>query len=157
MAEGTKKTARSRTEPSEGGGFTEDEKAAMRERAREMKAEAKRGSGGKGDGLADLQAKIAELDGPERAIAQRVHEIVMAAAPELEPKTWYGMPAWARKGKVVCFFQPGSKFKARYATLGFQDEARLDEGTMWPTSWALTDLTPADEQLIATLVTRATT
>jgi uncharacterized protein YdhG (YjbR/CyaY superfamily) len=81
----------------------------------------------------------------------------MAAAPELEPKTWYGMPAWARKGKVVCFFQPGSKFKARYATLGFQDEARLDDGTMWPTSWALTDLTPADERLIATLVTRATT
>ena len=157
MAESTKKTTRSRTESSDGGGFTEDEKAAMRERAREMKAEAKRGAGGKADGLADLQAKIAELDGPERAIAERVHAIVMESAPDLEPKTWYGMPAWARKGKVVCFFQPGSKFKARYATLGFQDEARLDEGTMWPTSWALTDLTPADEELIAALVTRATT
>lgn len=155
MAEGKNKSARSRTEPSDSGGFTEDEKAAMRERAREMRAEAKRGAGAKGDGLADLQAKVAELDAPERAIAERIHAIVMAAAPDLEPKTWYGMPAWARKGKVLCFFQPGSKFKARYATLGFQDEARLDEGTMWPTSWAIADLTPADEQLIAALVTRA--
>ncbi len=134
-------------------GFTDDERAAMKERANELKA-ASRGSK-KVDGEADLLAKIAEMDAPDRAVAERIHGIVKASAPQLQSKTWYGMPAYARDGKVVLFFQPAGKFKARYSTLGFQDTANLDDGAMWPTSFALTELTKADEERIAELVKRA--
>ena len=135
-------------------GFTDDERAAMRERARELKAEA-RASKDRAAGESDVLAKIAEMDGPDRALAERLHAIVTASAPGLSPKTWYGMPAYARDGKVVCFFQSAGKFKSRYATLGFSDEANLDEGAMWPTSFALEKLTAADEARIAALVKRA--
>jgi uncharacterized protein YdhG (YjbR/CyaY superfamily) len=131
-------------------GFTDDERAAMRERAREAKA-----SRGKADGESDVLAKIAEMQGSDRALAERVHALVKANAPDLEPKTWYGMPAYASGGKVVCFFQSAQKFKARYATLGFNDRANLDEGAMWPTAYALTDLTAAEEERIAALLKRA--
>ncbi|MEV0499060.1 DUF1801 domain-containing protein [Streptomyces spectabilis] len=124
----------------------------MKERAKEVKAKRR---GTKADGEADVLAKIAEMEEPDRAMAERIHAIVKAAAPELAPKTWYGMPAYARDGKVVCFFQSAAKFKARYATLGFNDAAHLDEGTMWPTAFALTQLTAADEEQIAELVKRA--
>ena len=134
-------------------GFTADEKAAMKERAAELKAQS--GRGGKADGERDLLAKIAEMSKEDRALAERVHAIVRNAAPSLAPKTWYGMPAYARDGKVVCFFQAASKFKSRYATLGFSDEARLDDGAMWPTAFALTQLTPAIEKEIRALVVRA--
>jgi uncharacterized protein YdhG (YjbR/CyaY superfamily) len=136
-------------------GFTDDERAAMRERARELKAEA-RASKDRAAGESDVLAKIAEMDGPDRALAERLHAIVTASAPGLSPKTWYGMPAYARDGKVVCFFQSAGKFKSRYATLGFSDEANLDEGAMWPTSFALEKMTAADEARIAALVKRAT-
>ena len=135
-------------------GFTEDERAAMKERARELKADAKKGKA-RADGEADLLAKIAEMAEPDRGLAKRIHAIVTAAAPELEPKTWYGMPAYARDGKVVCFFQNAGKFKARYSTLGFSDEAHLDDGNMWPSAFAVTRLTAADEAAIATLVKKA--
>jgi uncharacterized protein YdhG (YjbR/CyaY superfamily) len=131
-------------------GFTAEERAAMKERARELKADARRA-----DGESDVLAKIAEMPPRDRALAKRIHAIVKRAAPDLAPKTWYGMPAYAKDGKVVCFFQSGQKFKTRYATLGFSDEATLDEGAMWPTSFALTDLTAADEAEIAALVKRA--
>ena len=131
--------------------LTEDEKAAMRELVRERRRSSE------ADAEAEVLAKIAEMQEPDRAIAKRIHAVVKASAPALSPKTWYGMPAYANKeGKVVCFFQSGQKFKARYATFGFQPDAHLDEGTMWPTSWALTALTPADEKRIATLVKKAT-
>lgn len=133
-------------------GFTEDEKAAMKERARELKSEAKKGQA---DGETDVLAKIAELQEPDRAMAERLHAIIKASAPTLSPKTWYGMPAYARDGKVVCFFQSAQKFKARYATLGFSDEAHLDEGAMWPTSFALKRLSAAEEAMIVELVKRA--
>ena len=127
----------------------------MQERARELKA-AKRGPrNAKVAGEADLFAKIAEMTEPDRSIAERIHAIVMASAPELAPKTWYGMPAYARDGKVICFFQAASKFKVRYATFGFQPDANLDDGAMWPTSFALTELTAADEARIAELVKKA--
>ena len=129
-------------------GFTEDERAAMKERAAELKR-------GKADGEADLLAKIAGMPAADRALAERVHAIVRAAAPSLTPKTWYGMPAYARDGKVVCFFQSAAKFKARYATLGFSDEAKLDDGAMWPTSFALTKLTPVEEKRIRALIEQA--
>ena len=132
------------------GGFTDDEKAAMRERAREARA-----ASGRAAGESDLLAKIAEMSEPDRGMAERIHAIVTAGAPELSPKTWYGMPAYAKDGDVVCFFQPAKKFKARYATLGFSDKATLDDGAMWPTSYALAELTPADEERIAALVKRA--
>jgi uncharacterized protein YdhG (YjbR/CyaY superfamily) len=135
-------------------GFTDEERAAMKERARELKAEA-RTSKDKADGESDVLAKIAEMPRPERAIAERLHAIVKASAPALSPKTWYGMPAYARDGKVVCFFQSAGKFKSRYATLGFSDEANLDEGAMWPTSFALKELTPAEEARIGALVKKA--
>jgi uncharacterized protein YdhG (YjbR/CyaY superfamily) len=136
-------------------GWTEEERAAMKERAREMKAEARRGRK-KVDGEADVLAKIAEMPDSDRALAERIHAIVKASAPGLSPKTWYGMPAYAGDdGKVVCFFQSAEKFKARYATLGFSDEANLDEGAMWPTSFALKELTAADEKRIAALVRQA--
>jgi uncharacterized protein YdhG (YjbR/CyaY superfamily) len=137
-------------------GFTDDERAAMRERARELKAEARRGSGSaKADGESDLLAKIAEMPEPERAMAERLHAIITASAPSLSPKTWYGMPAYAKDGKVVCFFQSAQKFKSRYATLGFSDKANLDDGEMWPTSFALKELTAAEEARIGALVRQA--
>ena len=133
--------------------FTEEERSAMKERAREVKA-ARRGAS-KADGESDLRAKIAEMQEPDRAMAERLHAVVMASAPELEPRTWYGMPAYAKGGKVVCFFQSAQKFKARYATFGFNDVAKLDDGTMWPTAFALAELTAADEARIGELVKRA--
>jgi uncharacterized protein YdhG (YjbR/CyaY superfamily) len=135
-------------------GFTDEERAAMRERAKELKAEA-RANKKKAEGETDLLAKIAEMPEPDRAMAERLHEIVKASAPALSPKTWYGMPAYAKDGKVVCFFQSAQKFSTRYATLGFSDEANLDEGAMWPTSFALKELTAAEEAKIGALVKRA--
>jgi uncharacterized protein YdhG (YjbR/CyaY superfamily) len=136
-------------------GFTEDERAAMRERAKELKAEA-RANKKKAEGESDLLAKIAEMPEPDRAMAERLHEIVKASAPALWPKTWYGMPAYANKdGKVLCYFQGAQKFNSRYATLGFNDAANLDEGSMWPTSFALKELTAAEEAKISALVKRA--
>jgi uncharacterized protein YdhG (YjbR/CyaY superfamily) len=136
-------------------GFTDAEKEAMQERARELKA-AKRGpKSAKADGLADLLVKIAEMPEPDRSLAERVHAIVMASAPDLSPKTWYGMPAYAKDGKLICFFQAAAKFKVRYATFGFQPDANLDDGSMWPTAYAMTELTAADEARIADLVKRA--
>jgi uncharacterized protein YdhG (YjbR/CyaY superfamily) len=135
--------------------FTADEKAAMRERARELKAEA-RASKDKAAGVRDVLAKIAEMSGSDRAMAERIHAIVLADAPDLSPRTWYGQPAYANQdGKIICFFQPADKFRSRYATFGFNDDAHLDEGTMWATSWALTKLTAADEARIAELVKKA--
>jgi uncharacterized protein YdhG (YjbR/CyaY superfamily) len=128
----------------------------MKERAKELKAETRRGSrAGKADGESDVLAKIAEMPGRDRAMAKRLHEIVKASAPNLSPKTWYGMPAYAKDGKIVCFFQSAQKFNSRYATFGFNDTANLDEGTMWPTSFALKELTAADEARIARLVKKA--
>jgi uncharacterized protein YdhG (YjbR/CyaY superfamily) len=135
-------------------GFTEEERAAMRERAKEQKAEA-RANKNRAEGESDVLAKIAEMQEPDRAMAERLHEIVKASAPALSPKTWYGMPAYAKDGKIVCFFQSAQKFNARYATLGFSDEANLDEGAMWPTSFALKELTAAEEAKIGALVKRA--
>ena len=135
-------------------GFTDDEKAAMKERAKELKAEA-RADKDKAAGESDVLAKIAELQGTDRAMAKRIHEIIKASAPALSPKTWYGMPAYAKDGKVVCFFQSARKFKSRYATFGFSDEAHLDEGAMWPTSFALKQLTAAEEATIVALVKKA--
>lgn len=134
--------------------WTDEERAAMQEHAREVKAS--RGRKGKTDGTADALAKIAEMPEPDRGLAQRIHDIVTKSAPELAPRTWYGMPAYANAdGKVVCFFTPASKFKERYATFGFQASANLDDGSMWPTSFAVTKLTKADEQRIAVLVKKA--
>jgi len=136
-------------------GFTAAEKAAMKERAKEMKAEA-RAREDRAAGEADLLAKIAEMPEHDRDMAERIHAVVKASAPALMPKTWYGMPAYANKdGKVVCFFQPASKFDARYATFGFNDVANLDEGAMWPTAFALKELTAAGEARIAALVEQA--
>jgi uncharacterized protein YdhG (YjbR/CyaY superfamily) len=136
-------------------GFTAEERAAMKERAKELKAEA-RANRDKAAGERDVLAKIAEMPQPDDAIAERLHSIVKASAPGLSPKTWYGMPAYANKdGKVVCFFQSGQKYDSRYSTFGFQDAANLDEGAMWPTSFALTKLTAADEKKIAALVKKA--
>jgi uncharacterized protein YdhG (YjbR/CyaY superfamily) len=131
-------------------GFTAEERAAMKERAQELKAEAQ-----KADGESDLLAKIAEMQGPDRAMAERLHEIVKASAPDLSPKTWYGMPAYAKDGKVLCFFQSAQKFNTRYATFSFSDQANLDEGAMWPTSFALKELTATEEAKISALVKRA--
>ena len=131
-------------------GFTAEERAAMKERAKELKAEA-----AKADGEKALLTKIAEMKGSDRAMATRLHAIITAAAPTLSPKTWYGMPAYAKDGKIVCFFQSAEKFDARYATFGFSDEATLDQGAMWPTSWALRELTAAEEKKITTLVRKA--
>ena len=131
--------------------FSAEERAAMRELARERKAAA----AGKVDSEADVLAKIAEMPERDRAMGERLHAIIMSAAPELAPRLWYGMPAYAKDGSVVCFFQNAAKFKARYATLGFSDKARLDEGSMWPTGFALTELTASDEARIAALVRRA--
>jgi uncharacterized protein YdhG (YjbR/CyaY superfamily) len=135
-------------------GFTDEERAAMRERAKEQKAEA-RASKNKAEGESDVLAKIAEMAEPDRTMAGRLHEIIKASAPSLTPRLWYGMPAYARDGKVVCFFQCAQKFNTRYATLGFSDTANLDEGAMWPTSFALTELTAAEEERISALVKKA--
>jgi uncharacterized protein YdhG (YjbR/CyaY superfamily) len=129
-------------------GFTPEERAAMKERARELKR-------GSADGEADVLAKIAEMPQPDRGMAERLHQIVKSAAPELVPRTWYGMPAYAKDGKVVCFFQGASKFKARYATIGFSDTANLDDGAMWPTSFALKKLSGTEEKKIVALVKKA--
>ncbi len=140
--------------------WTDEERAAMKERARELKAASRRGAGAdadadKADGESDVLAKIAEMPEPDRAMAERLHALMKAAAPNLSPRTWYGMPAYAKDGKVLCFFTPASKFKERYATFGFQPVANLDEGAMWPTSFALKELTPAVEERIAALVKKA--
>ena len=131
-------------------GFSAEERAAMKERAKELKAESERA-----DGESALLAKVAEMKGNDRAMAKRLHAIVKANAPDLSPKTWYGMPAYARDGKVVCFFKSAAKFKSRYATLGFEEAANLDDGAMWPTSFALKDLTDAEEARIVGLVKKA--
>jgi uncharacterized protein YdhG (YjbR/CyaY superfamily) len=130
-------------------GFTDEERAAMKERARE------RGPASKGDGESDVLAKIAEMSEPDRAMAERLHSLIKASAPELLPRTWYGMPAYAKDSNVVCFVQPAEKFKSRYATLGFSDKAKLDEGNMWPVAFALKELTSAEEALISALVKKA--
>ena len=137
-------------------GFTDEERVAMKEHVQEQKAEARRGlRGDKADGESDVLAKIAALPQPDRSMAERLHAIIKANAPVLLPKTWYGMPAYARDGNVVCFFQSAQKFKTRYATLGFSDKASLDEGNMWPTAFALTELTAAEEAKISALVKKA--
>jgi uncharacterized protein YdhG (YjbR/CyaY superfamily) len=140
---GTRKSAR---------GFTAEERAAMKERAQELKAEVR---AGEADGESDVLAKIAEMPKPDRAMAERLHAVIKSSAPALSPRTWYGMPAYAKDGKVVCFFQSAQKFKSRYATLGFSDKANLDEGAMWPTAFALTELTVAEEARIVALVKKA--
>jgi len=134
-------------------GFTDEERAAMKERAKELKAEARGGTRAKNaDGESDVLAKIAEMPEPDRAMAERLHAIIKANGPALSPKTWYGMPAYAKDGNVVCFFQSAQKFKTRYATLGFSDKANLDEGHIWPTAFALKELTAAEEVKIGALV-----
>ncbi|MGH3006471.1 MAG: iron chaperone [Gaiellaceae bacterium] len=153
----TQKSAKSTTASGKTSkGFTDEERAAMKERAQELRAAARRGPrADKADGESALLAKIAEMQGPDRAMAKRLHAIIKASAPALSPKTWYGMPAYAKDGKVVCFFQSAQKFKSRYATLGFSDEAKLDEGAMWPTSFALKELTAAEDARIGALVKKA--
>ena len=139
-------------------GFTDEERAAMKERARELKADARRGPRGKknkADGESDVLAKIAAMPEPDRAMATRLHSIIKASAPALSPKTWYGMPAYAKDGDVVCFFQSAKKFNTRYATFGFSDAANLDEGAVWPVAFALTKLTAAEEARIGALVKKA--
>jgi uncharacterized protein YdhG (YjbR/CyaY superfamily) len=136
--------------------FTGEERGAMKDRAHELKAAARRGPrAGKADGESDVLAKIAEMTGPDRALAERLHALITASAPGLAPRTWYGMPAYAKNGKIVCFFQPAQKFKTRYATLGFNDAANLDDGAMWPIAFALAELTAAGEARIAALVQKA--
>ena len=137
-------------------GFTDEERGAMKDRAQELKAAARRGPRGKkADEESAVLAKIAEMPEPDRAMAERLHAVIKASAPALSPKLWYGMPAYAKDGKVVCFFQSAEKFKSRYATFGFNDTANLDEGAMWPTAFALTELTAADEARIGALVKKA--
>jgi len=161
MADG--KTARKQTgQPSKSAtgeaaeGFTHEERAAIRERARELKAATRRGArSAKPDGESDVLAKIAEMPEPDRSMAERLHAIVKAGAPALSPRTWYGMPAYAKDGDVICFFQSAHQFKSRYATFGFSDKANLDAGAMWPTAFALKELTTAEEERIGALVKRA--
>src|SRR5215207_3627108 len=152
MAQKSAKSTTASPETSEG--FTAEERAAMKERAKELKAEA-RASKNKAEGESVVLAKIAEMPEPDRTMAERLHAIIKASAPALSPRTWYGMPAYAKDGKVVCYFTPASKFNSRYATFGFNDPANLDDGTMWPTSFALTELTAADEKKIGALVKKA--
>jgi hypothetical protein len=152
---GTKTPAASTTGKSSEG-FTDEERAAMKERAAELKASARRGPrAAREDGERDVLAKIAEMPEQDRAMAERLHAIIEVSAPELAPRTWYGMPAYALDGKVVCFFQSAQKFKSRYATLGFSDAANLDEGAMWPTGFALKKLTAAEEERVVALVKKA--
>ena len=151
MAESKKATKRATTKRTGSTkGFTAEERAAMKERAKELKAEA-----AKADGEKALLEKVAEMKGTDRAMAKRLHAIITAAAPALSPKTWYGMPAYAKDGKIVCFFQSAEKFDSRYATFGFSDEANIDQGAMWATSWALKELTAAEEKKIVKLVKQA--
>jgi len=151
----TQKSAQSTTGKASRG-FTDEERSAMRQRARELKAAARRGPrAGDADGESDVLAKIAEMPEPDRAMAERIHAIITASAPALSPRTWYGMPAYAKDGNIVCHFQSAQKFKTRYATLGFSDKANLDEGDMWPIAFALKELTAADEARISDLVKRA--
>ncbi|HEU4325536.1 MAG TPA: DUF1801 domain-containing protein [Roseiflexaceae bacterium] len=145
MTQSQKKSAQS---------FTAEERAAMKERAKELKAE-ERANKSRAEGESDVLAKIAEMPESERGIANRIHQIITANAPALMPRTWYGMPAYAKDGKILCFFQSAQKFGTRYATLGFNDVANLDQGTVWPTAYALTELTPADEEMITALVKKA--
>jgi uncharacterized protein YdhG (YjbR/CyaY superfamily) len=152
MSTGTNKSTTKKDKKSTG--FTDDERAAMKARAQELKAEA-RASKNRAQGESDLLAAVAAMKEPDRAMATRLHAIVGASAPALWPKTWYGMPAYARDGKVVCFFKSAGKFNSRYATFGFEEAANLDEGAMWPTSFALKELTAADEKKIAALVKKA--
>ena len=145
-------TAKSKTSP----GFTAEERAAMKDHAQELKTAARRGPrAAKADGESDVLAKIAEMAEPDRVMAERIHAIIKASAPDLTSRTWYGMPAYAKDGKIVCFFQPAQKFKTRYATLGFNDPAQLDDGAMWPIAFALTELTADDEARIGALVKKA--
>jgi uncharacterized protein YdhG (YjbR/CyaY superfamily) len=134
-------------------GFTDEERGAMKQRAKELKAASRRGD--QADGERDVLAKIAEMPASDRAMGERLHAIIKASAPALSPRLYYGMPAYAKDGKVVCFFQPAQKFKSRYATFGFNDTANLDDGTMWPTAFALTELSAADEKRIGALVKKA--
>ena len=150
MGEVDKKATKKAAQATEG--FTDEERAAMRERVQEQKA---RPGAGKADGEADVLAKIAAMSAPDRAMAERLHALITASAPVLSPKTWYGMPAYAKDGKIVCFFQPAEKFKTRYATLGFNDSAHLDDGGLWPTAYALKELTATEEAKIAALVKQA--
>jgi uncharacterized protein YdhG (YjbR/CyaY superfamily) len=137
-------------------GFTDEERAAIKARAQELKTETRRGRrADKAEGERAVLAKLAELPEPDRVLGERLHAVITASAPALSPKLWYGMPAYARDGKVVCFFQAADKFKERYATLGFSDQANLDDGAMWPTAFALTELTAADEARIGALVKQA--
>jgi hypothetical protein len=150
------RSAKSTTVNGKAEGFTDEERAAMRERVQELKAAARRGSrAGKADEEGGVLAKIAAMRGPDRAMGERLHVIIKASAPALSPKLWYGMPAYAKDGKIVCFFQSAQKFKTRYATLGFSDRANLDEGSMWPTAFALKELTAAEEARIGALVKKA--
>jgi len=149
----TQKSAKSTT-AKKSKGFTDEEREAMKERARELKAEARRGAD-KAAGEKDVLAKLAKMPEPDRGMGKRLHAIITASAPDLSPRTWYGMPAYTQDGKVVCFFQPAHKFKSRYATLGFNDSANLDKGAMWPTSFALKKLTAAEETKIRALVKKA--
>ncbi|HSH82391.1 MAG TPA: DUF1801 domain-containing protein [Herpetosiphonaceae bacterium] len=152
----TQESAKSATAIKKSNGFTDEERAAMKERAQELKAAARRGPrAGKADGERDVLAKIAEMSEPDRAMAERLHAMIKVSAPALSPRTWYGMPAYAKDGKVLCFFQSAQKFKSRYATLGFTDEANLDDGSMWPTAFALKELTAAEEAKIAALLKKA--
>ena len=153
MAGTTKPAQRSTTTRKSSVAFTDDERTAMKDRAQEVKS--KRGGATQDDDAQAVLDKIAELSGSDREMAEAVHAVVVAAAPELAPRLWYGMPAYAKAGKVVCFFQPAAKFKARYATLGFNDPANLDDGAMWPTAYAITTVTAAEEKKIAALVKRA--
>jgi uncharacterized protein YdhG (YjbR/CyaY superfamily) len=154
---GTQKSAKSNTAIGKASaGFTAEERAAMKERAQELKAAARRGPrAGKADGESAVLAKIAEMPEPDRVMAERLHAVVKASAPILSPRTWYGMPAYAKDGKVVCFFQGAHKFKTRYATFGFSDAANLDEGVLWPVAFALKELTATEEARIGALVKQA--
>ena len=154
---GTQKSPKSSTATGkESTGFTDEERSAMKERLQELKADARRGQhAGKADGESAVLAQIAALSQPDRAMAERLHMIIKANGPALSPKTWYGMPAYAKDGNVVCFFQSAQKFKTRYATLGFTDKANLDDGHMWPTAFALKELTAAEEAKIGALVKKA--
>ena len=154
---GTPKSAKSTTAKTKTyKGFTEEERDAMKQRAQELKTAGRRGSrAGKADGESEVLAKIAEMQEPDRVIGERLHALIKASAPDLTPRLWYGMPAYAKGGKLVCHFQPAQKFKTRYATLGFSDAANLDEGAMWPVSYALTELTAAVEARIGALVQKA--
>ena len=136
-------------------GFTEEERDAMKQRARELKAAGRRSSRTDADGESEVLAKIAEMQEPDRVMGERLHALIKASAPDLSPRLWYGMPAYAKDGKMVCHFQPAQKFKTRYATLGFSDKANLDDGAMWPTSFALKELTAAEEERIVALVKQA--